>query len=354
MNNSGVAMSKIQRYSSYKEWLGKDNIKEKLKKGLEKSGVPLELRAMKVLRQNGYRCQSFRYLDTETGKYRDMDIIASKTHEQSFKINDCNVVFNITILGECKYSYNLDFLAFETKDRHFPTFPVVFTGKRMLGASYREFEFPIVIRKVVETDVFNLKWKDNFQDRKTHEACEKLTACFSYLYDRRLKRARVNFDRYRLLFGKSWGEFLNKGHSLREKQVLQQRIGEFVKANKHLISQVHYFPIEIGFPLMIIDQNRGLIKIEYDEENTSIRDFKDVGFGIYPYVSEFADRYDNILGQYFAFPIVICNLAYLKECIETLNNGIEKMVNYAKELLHNNPHAIVEEICELIFTHEKE
>jgi len=352
---SGVAMSKKSRYTSYKEWLGKGDIEGQLKKGLEKSGVPLELRAMKVLLENEYQCSSFRYLDTETRKYRDIDIIASKTHKLSFNIDGCNVVFNITILGECKHSYNLDFLAFETKDRHFPTFPVVFTGKSMLGASYREFVFPLVIRKIAETDVsFNLKWQDNFQDKKTHKACEKLTSCFSYLYDRRLKRTRVDFDQYRLLFGKSWGEFLSKGHSVREKQILQRKIGEFAEANKQLISQIHYFPIEIGFPLMIIDENRGLIKIEYDEENASIKNFKDVGYGIYPYVSEFADRYDNILGQYFAFPIVICNLAYLKACIETLNNGLEKMIDYAKKLLHNNPHAIIEEICERIFTYEKE
>lgn len=344
-------MSKRLRYASYKDWLDKCEKEKELKEGLEKSGVPLELRAMKILSENGYRCSSFRYLDGDTRKYLDMDIIASKTHKKSFNVNSCNIVFEITILGECKYSYNLDFLAFETEDRHFPSFPVVFTGKRMIGASYREFSFPIVIKKIAETDVYNVAWTENFQDRKTHEACEKLTACFSHLYNRRLKQSAVNFGQCRLVFEKPWGEFLSKGYSVKEKQILQTKISEFAQANKRLIDHVHYFPIEIGFPLMIIDENRGLIKIEYDEENASIRDFKDVGFGIYPYVSEFADRYDNILGQYFAFPIVICNLAHLKECLETLNKGIEKMIDYAQKLLHNNPNAIVEEICERILIH---
>jgi len=148
------------------------------------------------------------------------------------------------------------------------------------------------------------------------------------------------------------GRILKQAHSIREKQVLQQEIGEFAKANRHLLSQIDYFPIEIGFPLMIIDKSRGLIKIEYDEESGSIKDFKDVGFGIYPYISEFADRYDNILGNYFAFPIVICNLEYFGKCIEALNNGIEKMLDYAKKLLQNNPYAIVEEVYEKIFAHE--
>lgn len=341
-----------KRYASYTEWLGKPEKEEKLKEGLEKSGVPLEIRTMRTLGEDGFKCSKFSYLDSETGKYRDLDVIAFSKDVRSFTTNGCHVMFDITILGECKYSYNMDFLAFTTEDKYLPTFPVVFTGRGLLGASYQDFVFPMIIRKIAETNVYNLKWRDNFQDRKTHESCEKLVACFSYLYDRRLKRANVNLDYYRLLFGKKWEEIQSKGYGLREKYVLQHEISEFAASNKHLLSRIKFFPIEIGFPLMIIDENRGLIAIEYDEEEASVVGFKDVGYGIYPYVSEFADRYDNILEGYFAFPIIVCNLAYLKECIKTLNEGIEKMVNSTKMLLKNRPHAIIEEICKIIYKRE--
>ena len=46
------------------------------------------------------------------------------------KVGECEVVFNVLILAECKYSYNLDFLAFESKDKYFPAFPVIFVGER--------------------------------------------------------------------------------------------------------------------------------------------------------------------------------------------------------------------------------
>jgi len=341
-----------ERYERYIEWIGEDARKKELKKWLEKAGIPLELRTIKFLEEQGYRCSSYHCKDPETGKYRELDIHASKTNVQSFKVGECEVVFNVLILAECKYSYNLDFLAFESKDKYFPAFPVIFVGERLLGASYQDFEFPMIIRKIAETDVLNLGWSENFQDRKTHEACEKLTSCFSHIYERRSKMTRVSLDQYRFYFEQSWASFMSKSRPIREKRALQQKIGEFLRKNfkpQQLLSQISYFPIGVGFPLLIVHEDRGLIKIKYDMPTGQIVDFEDVGYGIYPYVSENADKYDNILHGYFAFPIVICNLAYLDNCLKTLNKGIEKMATYVKTLLHNNPYAIAQEVLERIY-----
>jgi len=350
---SGKKRSIRERYERYSEWIDDGGRKKELKKWLEKAGIPLELRTIKFLEEQGYRCSSYHCQDPETGKYRELDIHASKRNVQSFKVGECEVVFNVLILVECKYSYNLDFLAFESKDKYFPAFPVIFIGERVLGASYQDFEFPMVIRKIAETDVLNLEWSENFQDRKTHEACEKLTSCFSHIYERRRRMIRVSLDQYRLQFEQSWASFLSKGHSIREKRVLQQKIGEFLRENfkpQELLRRIAYFPIEIGFPILVIHEDRGLIGIKYDVATGQIVDFENVGYGIYPYVSENADKYDNILHEYFAFPIVICNLAYLDNCLKTLNKGIERMVTYARTLLRNNPYAIAQEVLERIHT----
>ena len=341
-----------ERYERYIEWISDDARKKELKKWLEKAGIPLELRTIRFLEEHGYRCSSYHCQDPETGKYRELDIHASKMNVQSFKVGKCEVVFNILILAECKYSYNLDFLAFESKNKYFPAFPVIFSGEHVLGASYQDFKFPMIIRKTAETDVLNLQWSENFQDRKTHEACEKLTSCFSHIYERRKKMTRVSLDQYRLYFEQPWANFVSKSHPIREKRALRQKIGEFLRKSfrpQQLLSQISYFPIEIGFPLLIIHEDRGLIKIKYDMTTGQIVGFENVGYGIYPYVSENADKYDNILHGYFAFPVVICNLAYLDDCLKTLNKGIEKMTTYAKTLLHNNPYAIAEEILERIY-----
>ena len=341
-----------ERYEKYSEWIEDDARKKKLKQWLEKAGIPLELRTVKLLEEHGYRCSTYHCKDPVTAKYREIEIHASRTNVQSFNIGECEVVFNVLVLAECKYSYNLDFLAFESKEKYFPRFPVVFTGERMLGASYQNFEFPMVIRKIAETDALNLDWPDNFQDRNTHEACEKLAFCFSHVYEQRMMRIRINRDKYRLYFEGLLGDLLNKYPSVRKKMALHRKIGEFLRENfkpQDLLRQIPYFPIEIGFPLVIIHEDRGLIRITHDMTTGQVVDFEDVGYGIYPYVSENADQYHNILQQYFAFPIIICNLAHLDNCLETLNTGIGKMTTHAKNVLHNNPYAMAEEILEQIF-----
>ena len=341
-----------ERFKSYSEWMGDDNKRDELKKWLEKAGIPLELRTIKILEEQGYRCSSYHYKDPESGKYREIDIHAFNTNVTSFNVGNCQVVFNVLILAECKYSHYFDFLAFESKEKYFPAFPVIFVGNGLLGASYQDFEFPMIIRKIAETDVRNLELSENFQDRKTHRACEKLTSCFSQMYERRKKMINVNFDQYRLRFGPSWKNFLGKTHPIREKRILQQKIGEFLKKNfkpQELLRQIPYFSVQIGFPIIIIPEERGLIRIKHDITTGQIIDFENVGYGIYPYISENADRYGNVLREYFAFPIVICNFAYLEECLKTLNKGIEKMMTDARTRFSNNPYAIAEEVMERIY-----
>lgn len=343
---------RTDRYETYMSWMNDELKKQELVKWLEKAGVPLELRAIRVLEKYGYRCSSYHCIDSETQKSRELDIYAFKTNVKSFRIGECEVVFNVTILAECKYSYNLALLAFESKDKYFPTFPVTFSGQLMLGASYQDFDFPMIIRKIAEANVFDLKLTSNFQDRKTHQACEKLVTCFSYLHARKQQRIKVDFDKYRLFFGKPWAEFISKNFHVDQK-IPKQRIGEFLKetfSSQQLLSQIQYFPIQIGFPLMIIAENRGLIKIKYDETSGVVKDFDDIGYGIYPFVSENAERYGNLLRQYFSFPVIIVNLDYLGKCLETLNEGIEKMVEHTRMLLNNNPYAIAEEVIERIYS----
>ena len=94
---------------------------------------------------------------------------------------------------------------------------------------------------------------------------------------------------------------------------------------------------------MVIDENMGLIKVVYDTAG-SIKDFEDIGYGIYPYVSENANKYNNILGRYFAFPIIICNQNFLTKCLKTIDEGMHKTVEGVKTLITNNPYAFGQEI----------
>lgn len=337
----------------YEKWMRKDEVKKKLKNALEKAGVPLELRANKFLEDHGYTCATYHYKDPDSGKYRELEIYASKTNVHSFNIEQCEVVFNIVILAECKYSRDTDFLAFESKKNHFPTFPVLFSGEHILSTPYLNFKFPMVIRKIAETNMKGLESSENFQDRRTHKACQQLTSCFSYIYEKRTQKHKIMLGQYQIFFDKLWKDFLSQESTfIGDKLVLQQKIGDFLKQNygaEGLLRRIPYFSIEIGFPLLIIHEDMGLIRIRHNIANGKIEGFEDVGYGIYPYVSEHADRYDNILHGYYAFPILICNLAYLDDLWKTLDSGIRKLVDSAKKVIHNNPYRVPEEVLERLY-----
>lgn len=73
----------------------KDTLINKIKKGIIKSGFPLEMRISNILSKQGWRySMNSLYADFETGKYRESDIVAEKT------INGISV----HLIIECKKS----------------------------------------------------------------------------------------------------------------------------------------------------------------------------------------------------------------------------------------------------------
>ncbi|MEZ4873975.1 MAG: hypothetical protein R2793_00590 [Flavobacteriaceae bacterium] len=85
-----------------------DKIK-KIKDWLNKNGYPLEMNVARSLRGQGFEiAQSILYIDSETGKYRETDIIAHVTKE----IN--KVWFNITFVFECKKTINKPWIVFKS------------------------------------------------------------------------------------------------------------------------------------------------------------------------------------------------------------------------------------------------
>lgn len=343
----------MSRKAPYRKWIENKEAKERLKDDLEKAGMPLQSRVRRVLEKEGFRCLNYHYFQPinekeelpmiyREGKYRELDIYAFKTHVYSFDVYTSEISFSLTFLVEYKYSSDLDFFAFETKERYFPAFPVMFNGERLMKFPYLNFKFPMVIEKISEV---NVKKRRGFGDEKTHEACEQLTAAFSHLYEGKLEAKAIDYGNvYQRIFKSEWEAFI-KESGLNEENLSNQVVGDFITKNysaKQIFNNVH-LDIELGFPIMVIDENMGLIKVVYDTDG-SIKDFEDVGYGIYPYVSENANKYNNILGRYFALPIIICNQNFLTKCLKTIDEGMHKTVEDVKALITNNPYAFGQEI----------
>lgn len=373
----------------YKEWLDlkNDKPKKELMDSLKKAGIPLELKTRKILEENHFRCLDLHYLDPTDkevvpihlrvpylaqasrmilsdedlpihlrGTWRQLDINAYRNEKSVIKFHDAKIHFTTHLIGECKYSSNKDFFVFENiSDPVLSRFPVMFNGNKLIPPfPHNNFSFPIVMERVTEVDVPNhFNPKNNFNDRITHEACEQIMSALSYLYDRKKVDKRLI---YRNLLRNSpierkWQNFYSENKEELERTrgprgtIPETVIDKFLEESSKPkdLRDFHYINIELGFPILVIDESRGVIKTVLNESN-NIVDLEDIGYGIYTYISENANRYENILQNRFAFPILICNLSYLNECVKNIGEGMKKVIKETEEQIKERPWLIPKEV----------
>jgi hypothetical protein len=129
-----------------------DNLINKIKKGLIKSGFPLEMKVSKILKNNGWNHSMCNYyLDFESNVYREYDIHAEK------RINGIDVMLFI----ECKKSddkqvilyspQNVKFLPF--MDIYFKAFPKMPNYKEYIPDQKRQKD------AFIELPIFDTKYR---------------------------------------------------------------------------------------------------------------------------------------------------------------------------------------------------
>lgn len=247
------------------------------------------------------------------------------------------------------------FFVFENiSDPDLSRFPIVFNGNKLIPLfPHNDFSFPIVMEKVTEVDVNRFNSKNNFNDRITHKACEQIMSALSYLYDRKKEDKRLiyrNLSRNSSIESKWLNFYPENERELEKKRDPRRRIPEtvidkFLKENckPKDLRDFHYINIELGFPILVIDESRGVIKTVLNESN-DIVDLEDIGYGIYTYISENANKYENILQNRFALPILICNLAHLNKCIKSIGEGVEKVIKETEKQIKERPWLIPKEV----------
>jgi hypothetical protein len=88
-----------------------NELKKKVKSWLESQGYPLEMYVAKKFAEFGFDIgQSVYYKDIETGKSREIDVIAFKY------FNSYGVWFNLAFVIECKLSRDKPWIVFKNKD----------------------------------------------------------------------------------------------------------------------------------------------------------------------------------------------------------------------------------------------
>jgi len=321
----------------YEKWLKSDDCKRNLIKKMEKSGVPLELRTKTLLENLEFRCSKFPYHDiTETGDFtdtvvRELDIRATKVNQYPFKIGPCEVVYRILLFVECKSIENTDIIFFD-KDRYYlPTFPVKFSGNELLYNTYKNYKFPAIINKFIEVEN-----ADNVKNyNRLREGCHQLLNACKYQYHRILQQ-NVNLRNLRRLFHAKYPS------NTREEV-------DDVFSLDDILEEIRFFSVDVGFPILVINHDMGLIRAKFDDSTGTITDFNNVGFGIYSFDTEHAYKYEELLNSTWDFPVIITNLDFLDKCIETIQEGIEITIKNNVESLRINPMILKNMIIEEAF-----
>jgi hypothetical protein len=351
--------------SEFSSWFNNPDQRSARKKAMLMSGIPLEIKARRFLANKGYRVTRW-YYPTDPATRRELDFIAEKvlghytfpSSEYPF-MEENRIDFWIVILGECKRSSTNDFFAFEAEQPErtlkYSQFPIPFY--RQMGAPPYTFVigslsssmsplvpsygFPFVADRIVEVDANNFKTRknDNYGDRMTHEACETLLSASINLKE----NYQSSMDRStRKLFASLEHDYLEIS-----KKMLDDSPREVAKKlvetdPKRAWKKLSYLPIGWGVPLIVLDDNRGLISTNLREDETV--EFKeDIGLVLYPYVSENIQHFQKI-GASGSFPVIICKNASLPKALTIIETGTGKLIETFMTSIKNRPEEFIEQL----------
>lgn len=343
---------------TYKNWFKNKEVIEDLKENIKKSGTPLELRTKKLLKDNNFHATYMRY--SSENIWRELDIHAFRIENLEAEIEGCKVVIMTHIIGECKYSTDMDVFVFEHSDKEnvdTKLFPIRINGHKILSQFINlSFKFPLVTEKAIHVNVDKRQTKNDgyYNDSKIHEACEQVLNATNFFCNREkesLFYEYSNFRRSSAIFS-LWEEELKRVDIEREREsggierIPNSFIEKFLQEKfnpKTMLKDFPYIIIHLVIPLIVFDENRGIIKASMDG-NCNITNFEDVGYCLYPYISENANNYQNVLENHFNFPIILSTYSHLNKVLETIDKGIKDIIVEIQEELKEKPYLIPKEI----------
>ncbi len=331
--------------SNFDRWFANPQNRKQREAEMERSGIPLEIRVRRALRKVGYK--AFRDFYEKNGIYHELDFMAVKKIRRIQLPYDFRVEFYLQFLGECKHSETHDFFAFEAEDIEFAMrYPlrlhredVPFQHSKFPG---EPFNFPFLAERIVEVQASTFKSRQdgNYQDRVTFEACEKLVeACKSiqsYVGPDDEMRSDV------------FEELSERYYALENKlSTRTEAVDRLISEDEEKIfREFNNFTGFLGVPLLVLDDNRGLVKTALGETGKPV--FQgEAETVLYPHHTkslvsspEFHSR--NQLGD--MIPIVICKHKSLLKTTKLIEDGSRKLLDNFEKVIQENPKRFIAEL----------
>jgi len=338
------------KMNDFLKWFNNPSQREDREKAMEMSGIPLEIRTRRLLTELRYTV-SRAYYQSEEENVRELDFLATKQLGQC-PLARGQIAFSLHVLGECKHSSTHDFFAFQAEQVEnmllLSAFPLLFSRETItsapfssvLGSLKYHFAFPFVTDRIVEVHADNYKTrnKKNYEDEMTHGACEALLS--ASIHFKNMNQKLYDIERRRL-----FSPLQNDYRQISEKMpgaTPRQLVKQLIRNNPVTIwDDFSYFPVTFGVPMLVIDDNRGLVTtVLRDDGSVMFKD--DVGLVLYPYVPENIQQFQEV-GAVGTLPVIICKCSSITNAVKVIEDGSVKVIEQFKALLRARPESLLEE-----------
>jgi hypothetical protein len=299
---------------------------ERLSENIDQEGTILEIKANHLLKKNNYSVEEYFYEDYLSGKDRSLDIKAHKMHE--FKIDKTNVSLHINILADCKYRSQLDLLFFETGDSlsnalKFPIFSSPDYDFAFYGALERDTEI-LTSSKATQLLIEGYNKKGHhLSGNEVYNASSQVYSAvrvyYKLLYNNFIDH--MNKEQHRSSYANRLFNKESKHHNSAEAILRDLKLTSVYQ----LLSGIEYLSFDAIIPVVIFDENRGILKAILD------RDYKlvgigDIKLGLYKFPKGFMFHEHDYHGDY----IVLCNL----DGLNIFLGCVEKYLTYYERRFH--------------------
>jgi hypothetical protein len=338
------------KMNDFLKWFNSPTQREDREKAMEMSGIPLEMRTRRLLTQLKYTV-SRAYYQIKEENVRELDFLATKQLGQC-PLARGQIAFSLHILGECKHSSTHDFFAFQAEQVEnmllLSAFPLLFGRETItstpfssvLGSLKYHFGFPFVTDRIVEVHAENYKTRkeENYGDEMTHGACEALLSASIHFKNMNQKLYDIERRRFFSPLQNDYRQISEKMPGATPRQLVRQ----LIRNNSATIwDDFSYFPVTFGVPMLVIDDNRGLVTtILRDDGSVMFKD--DVGVVLYPYIPENIQQFQDV-GAVGTFPVIICKYSSMTDAVKLIEDGSLKVIKQFEAFLSARPESLLEE-----------
>lgn len=180
---------------------------------------------------------------------------------------------------------------------------------------------------------------DNYGDEMTHQACEALLS--AAIHRKRVHQNLIDIIA-RQLFAALRPDYLELSKKMPNNTHMEV-VRKLVEIDpKRVWKQLGLYPIVWGIPLIVLDDNRGLIATNLREDG-SVEFGADLDLVLYPYISENIQHFQSV-GARASFPVIICKNASLVDAIKIIETGTRRLIQQFASVLKNRQQQFLEEI----------